>query len=390
MFRCNIKTLVYSLVFLVTGCAGDIDVYKPVEAPFVTNQIKVTKVWSRSIGSGVDDFYSQLSPVFDDENIYAASRDGDVYAFNKLTGERLWDIDLDDEIENDDRRSSRLSGVSIGDNHVYVSSENGYLYTLDKTEGNLLWKVDVGAEILAVPTTDNEKVYVLSINGEVFAYDCFTGEQQWQTGIDNVILSLRGNSNPIVIDGVVMYGTVEGKINLISAQNGLLLQQLKVGIPSGKTKLERLADVNASPLLISNELYAVAYKGDFQGYLLPSANVIWKRQYNSSQNMAFDLSDIAFTDTSGHVYAIIRIDGSQRWVNTALTYRKVTSPSYFKDYVLVGDYEGYLYWLDNATGEFKAMIQVDDSGLYTAPIADEDLVYIQTKGGDLYAYKLEE
>ncbi len=391
MFGLNIKFFILPALLVLAGCSNEVDVYQPVPAPIVENKINVQLVWSRSVGSGVGRYYSQLTPVFDEERIYAASRNGDVRAFNKVTGENIWHLDLDDEEENDDRRSARLSGgVALDDEHLYIASENGYLYTLNKEDGSLLWKANVGSEVLAVPTSDNQKVYVLSVNGELFAYDVASGKKVWATGKDNNILSLRGNSNPVAISGIVMYGTVDGKINFISAENGLLVRQLNVGVAHGKTNLARLNDVNSSPLILANEIYTVAFNGDLQGFILPKANTLWARQYASYQNMAYDLSDIALTDRDSHVYGIIRVDGSQRWVNTSLTYRNVTAPAYFKDYVLVGDYEGYLYWLDSATGEFAAMIEVDSDGLNTAPLPDEDLVYIQSKGGDLYAYRLVE
>ena len=41
--------------------------------------------------------------------------------------------------------------------------------------------------------------------------------------------------------------------------------------------------------------------------------------------------------------------------------------------------------MDDATGEIKSMRQIDSSGLYTAPVADEQAMYIQARDGSLYA-----
>lgn len=378
-----------ALTMLVVGCSSEVDVYQPVPAPEFSNQLQVKTLWSRSVGSGVGKYYSQLSPIYDDEHVYAASRNGDVYAFMKEDGSRVWHTDLDDEDENDDRRSTRLSGgLTVDDSKLYVASENGYVYALDAKEGTLLWKHFVGIEMLSAPATLGNKVFVLSVSGQLICLNAEDGSQLWATGNDNGLLSLRGNSTPVTLPGIVLYGTVDGKVNVVSAEQGLLMTQLQVGVPHGKTKLARLNDVNASPLIISNEIYTIAFNGDLKGFILPNANTIWVRKYASYQNMAYDLSDIAITDKNGHVYGIIRVDGSERWVNTALTYRGVTAPAYYGDYVLVGDYEGYLYWIDSATGEFKEKLEIDSSGLYTAPLVDDEVIYVQSRGGDLYALKL--
>ena len=158
-----------------------------------------------------------------------------------------------------------------------------------------------------------------------------------------------------------------------------------MNVSSGATKIARLNDVNSTPLNILNEVYTVAFNGNLQGVVLPELKHLWKRQYSSCLNMASDSTDLAITDVSGHVYAIIRVDGTQRWANTSLTYRNVTAPAYFKRHVVVGDYEGYIYLMDDATGEIKSMRQIDSSGLYTAPVADEQAMYIQARDGSLYA-----
>ena len=62
-------------------------------------------------------------------------------------------------------------------------------------------------------------------------------------------------------------------------------------------------------------------------------------------------------------------------------------PNADRDYVVVGDVEGYLYWLDRTDGSIKAMQQLDSSGLYAAPLVDGDTLYVQSRGGKLYAIK---
>ena len=94
----------------IAGCSSEVDVYVPVPVPEFENQIDLEVVWSSSVGTGVGRFFSSLHPAFDAERVYAASRNGDVYAFNKKSGSRIWHLDLDDEDENDNRRSARISG----------------------------------------------------------------------------------------------------------------------------------------------------------------------------------------------------------------------------------------------------------------------------------------
>lgn len=247
------------MAMLTTGCVPDVDVYQPVPAPEFTNTINMKVLWSSSVGSGVGKYYSQLSPVYDGERIYAASRNGDVYALDKKDGSRIWHTDLDDEEENDDRRSTRLSGgITLEGDNLYITSENGYIYALDTVDGALKWKFNVGEEIVSAPCVGISNVIALTISGKLVAVDTHTGEKTWITGSDNSMISLRGDSTPIAIaGGVIMYGTSDGKINIVHENNGILVRSLVVGIPRGSTRLARLVDVTNTPLMISNELYVV-------------------------------------------------------------------------------------------------------------------------------------
>ncbi|MGN1393534.1 MAG: outer membrane protein assembly factor BamB [Succinivibrionaceae bacterium] len=374
----------------LAGCVRDVDVYQPVPVPEFKNTVNMKVLWKTSVGSGVHNFYSQLSPVYNELHIFAASRNGDVYALDKNDGSKVWHVDLDDEDENDDRRSPRLSGgLTIDGDSLYVTSENGYLYAIDATNGELKWKYNLGNESVSAPCTSVYNVIVLTSSGNLVAVNAETGEKVWETGGNNTMISLRGKSSPIAVKGgAIIYGTVDGKLNIVREDNGVLVQQLVVGMPRGATRLDRLVDVTNTPLQISNELYAVGYNGTLQGWLLPNLSNMMNLKYTSTQNMAYDSTDIAITDKSSHIYAIARADGSQRWVNTSLTFRGVTAPAYFGNYVVVGDFEGYLYLMDYATGDFVYKNELNDSGFYTAPLVDDKLLYIQSRDGDLYALSL--
>lgn len=372
---------------LLAGCVADVDVYEPVPAPVVNNTLEVKHLWSRSIGWGVGDYYSRLRPALDDERVYAASRDGDVYAFNKLTGEKLWHVDLEDGEENDERRTVGLSGgITIGDGVIYIAAENGYVYALKAADGTLLWKYNTGSEIVAAPACDYSQVYVMSSFGQLTAINSTTGERAWTGGTDSKMLALRGTSAPVVLNGgLVMYGTSDGKLNFVRADRGLMVKQVPVGNAHGTTRLARLNDVVTTPLVISNEIYITGLAGNLTGIVYPRFQNMWSRNYSSYQDLAYDLSDLALTDRNSHIHAIIRIDGSERWVNSALTYRSVTGPAYLGDYVIVGDYEGYLYWLDGADGRFVNKEKLDSSGIYTAPVVDGNIAYVVTRNGELWA-----
>ena len=81
------------LLALVSACSSDVKIYvAPV--PEVDNQFEPDEVWSARVGDGVDDFYTRLRPAVAYGKVFAASRFGDIEAFDAASGESLWQTDV--------------------------------------------------------------------------------------------------------------------------------------------------------------------------------------------------------------------------------------------------------------------------------------------------------
>ncbi|MEZ6932089.1 outer membrane protein assembly factor BamB [Aeromonas sp. S16(2024)] len=356
--------------------------------PVVESAFSADTQWSSSVGDGIGDFYSQLQPVVDEDHIYAAARDGDVTAFDRNSGETLWSVDLADLPINADKRSARLSGGLVSRyGKLFLGSENGVVYALNEANGEVLWQTTVPGEVVASPAVEDGRVVVLTTSGRLVALDTDEGKLQWTLSEEQPPLTLRSASTPVITNGAVLYGRADGKVGIALLSNGQPVRQSKVADPRGATELDRMVDVDASPLIAGDELYAIAYNGQLMARKLMTGDEVWKRKYSGYRDLAMTGNAIVLTDSRSHLFAVDRRNGLELWSNTQLENRTVTAPVVLGDYVVVGDVEGYLYWLDRTDGSIKAMQQLDSSGLYAAPLVDGDTLYVQSRGGKLYAIK---
>ncbi|MDX7898089.1 outer membrane protein assembly factor BamB [Aeromonas media] len=356
--------------------------------PVVESAFSADTKWSSSVGDGIGDFYSQLQPVVEEDHIYAAARDGDVTAFERNSGETLWSVDLADLPINADKRSARLSGGLVSRyGKLFLGSENGVVYALNEANGEVLWQTTVPGEVVASPAVEDGRVVVLTTSGRLLALDTDEGKLQWTLSEEQPPLTLRSASTPVITNGAVLYGRADGKVGIALLSNGQPVRQSKVADPRGATELDRMVDVDASPLIAGDELYAIAYNGQLMARKLMTGDEVWKRKYSGYRDMAVTGNAIVLTDSRSHLFAVDRRNGLELWSNTQLENRTVTAPVVLGDYVVVGDVEGYLYWLDRTDGSIKAMQQLDSSGLYAAPLVDGDTLYVQSRGGKLYAIK---
>ncbi|RYU68380.1 outer membrane protein assembly factor BamB [Aliivibrio finisterrensis] len=368
-------TFGFSMLF---GCASEEDTIVMAPVPVVQNQFEPTMEWTSSIGDGVGHYFSRLTPVYAYQKVYVASRDGLVKALDPENGKTIWEQDL----EQDD--TARLSGgLTLTYGKVFIGSENGELITLDAETGEELWREKVDGEVLAKPLADEGYVIIHTSRGALVAFDAETGVEQWQINSEVPNLTLRGDSAPVSISGGVFWGMSNGRLAAALISKGQLLWQQPVGTPKGATEIDRLVDVDASPLILGGRLYTIGYNGQLIALDLRTGQPVWKRNYSSAINMSSDGKRLFLVTEKDHVVAVDARSGTELWNNEELEYRQLTSPTIIDNYIVVADSEGYLHWLDRDTGLFMSQQEIDSDGIAVSPILVEDSFVIVTREGDI-------
>lgn len=346
--------------------------------------------WDASVGNGVGDYFSRIQPVVAYGKVVSVSREGEAYAFDEQSGDQVWHADLSD-IENkrgffDDKEPALISGgVVAGINKAFFGSENGEVFALDIENGELAWKGKVKGEVIAAPALDSGKLVVNTASGVMKAFNASNGQDDWQIEQDVPPLTLRGISAPVIAGGGVIVGSADGSLSVYLLEQGRQGWTVDIGEAAGSTELERVIDVDSTPLIYGDNIYSVSSRGNLSAVELRSGRVLWQRQYSSYREVSISGNSLFLTDVKGHVYAIDRNNGLELWSQLSFTNRGVTGPVPQGNYVVVGDFEGYLHWLDQDTGEIVSRHHVDSSGIHATPTVENNVLYSQARNGDLEA-----
>ncbi|KGK21399.1 membrane biogenesis protein [Vibrio navarrensis] len=372
-------------VGILAGCAGEEDTIVMAPVPQVKSQFTPKSSWSASVGDGVGHYFSKLAPEYAYDKVFIASRDGEVKALDPQKGNTLWRAQLGKD------GSAKLSGgITAAYSQVFIGSENGEVIALDQETGEEKWRVAVAGEVLAKPVAEGSLVIVNTSNGILIALDQTNGEQKWAISTDVPNLTLRGDSTPVAVSGGVFWGTANGRLAAAIVERGQLIWQQPVGTPKGATEIDRLVDVDSSPILLGGNLYVVGYNGQLIGIDLRSGKATWKRNYSSAIDMATDGSRLFLVTDKDHLVAVDARSGTELWENAQLQHRLLTAPVIVNNYLVVGDSEGYLHWLDKSTGEFVAQQMVNDSGFAVGPTVLPDGYLIVTRNGKIKKLTLSE
>ena len=81
-----------------------------------------------------------------------------------------------------------------------------------------------------------------------------------------------------------------------------------------------------------------------------------------------------------------RRTGVSGWEEDALERREITGPAGAGSVVIVGDFEGYVHFLDATSGDFVARRRVSNAAIVAAPLVVGELVYVLATDGTLAVF----
>ncbi|BBV64882.1 MULTISPECIES: outer membrane protein assembly factor BamB [Kluyvera] len=376
-------------VTLLSGCSlfsGEEDVVKMSPLPTVENQFTPSTAWDVSVGSGIGDFYSNLHPAYADSVVYAADRKGTVKALNADDGKEVWSVNLAEKDGWFSRKPALLSGgLTVAGGHVYVGSEKAQVYALDAGDGAVVWKTTAAGEVLSRPTVSDGLVLVHTSNGQLQALDENSGVVKWTVNLDMPALSLRGESAPAVAYGAAIVGGDNGRVSAVLMQQGQMIWQQRISQATGSTEIDRLSDVDTTPVIVNGVVYALAYNGNLTALDLRSGQIMWKRELGSVNDFIVDGDRIYIVDQNDRLLALTTDGGVTLWTQSDLLHRLLTSPALYNGSLVVGDAEGYMHWINPEDGRFVAQQKVDSAGFLTDPVVADGKLLIQAKDGTVYA-----
>ena len=339
---------------VLAGCSTSDTFEQPAPVPEISSSVGLESVWTMDVGDGHDDKFLYLAPLNTGDRLYAASADGEVYAVGSENGEVFWSRDLDEQIS---------AGVGGDQGNLYVVSRDAELMALSREDGSALWEQPLPNEVLASPQSNGRLVVAQTIDGKVLAFDAATGEQAWQYDSDVPVLSIRAAASPLVGADLVLAALANGKLMAISTETGQPVWQYEVGQPQGRTELERLVDVAGEPLILESAAMIVGYQGKLALIDLQTGQEIWSRPASSLQSPMIGNGNIFVAGANGDITAYRGSDRRELWVQDRLSWRQPTQPVVFEDYLLIGDFEGYIHMLSLEDGSLVGQLEFDDEGL---------------------------
>ena len=398
----HLSWLVLLCAFAMSGCSwfskktGN----EPMELVDFKETLDLDKAWSRGIGDGQNKGFSSLTPALDGDAIYAVDYEGLVVALDNKSGKKLWTRKINREDQGlwkwlksffvtTDPNRQIVGGIAAENGLLLVATYAGEVMALSKDTGDELWRKQLPGEVVSAPRTNGSVVAAQTVNGKLFALDAKTGDQLWFYDNPPPVLTLRGTPSPIVTDTATYAGFSNGRMMAFNPSNGLILWEQRIASPKGRSELERMVDIHASPLIKDGVIYVGTFQGRISALARGTGSPIWGVDGSTSENIAVSADKVFVAHTDGKLVAYNLSTGEQLWSNEKMLRRLLNGPQVFGDYVAVVDFEGYMHVVNQSDGEFVARTRVDRKGARAPMLTDGEILYVYTNRGKLIAFQAE-
>jgi len=355
----------------------EIELREPLELTEIVPQVRIQQNWQVSLSGDIEDTRIPLRPHVYADKIAYTSTGGDVAVYDIASGRSIYSSSAAESVS---------AGVGGNEQILIVGTLDGDVLAINQSDASQVWSVNIGSEIVAIAHTQGEKAIIRTNDNRIVALSMVTGEKLWTASQTSPVLTLRGASVPLVKDGIIYAGMDNGKVIAVSSDSGNVIWESRVSIPSGRSELERIVDIDGQLAADSEHIYAASYHGRVVAISRINGRINWSRDIPSTVGVAVDDTLVYVTDRDDNVWALEKDTGISVWKQEDLLYRQLSAPVVQSNAVLVGDLEGYIHALSKEDGSIIGRANLSKEAIHTSSLSTSSAAYIMDANGRLASY----
>lgn len=307
----------------------------------IEEELQLSQQWRYQVGSGMGTGYARLQPASQAGQIYVASANGLVESLSLESGSVNWSTNVQAQL---------TAAIAVDETKGFIASDDGDVIALNLVDGEEVWRSQIKSEVLSVPVVNNNQLAVQTVDGKLYLLSTDNGKVLWSFDSNLPTLSIRGTSQPVFHENMLLAGFANGKVVGLNVNNGAILWQERVGIPAGRSELERLVDVDGRLLVKDDTLFVVGYQGHVMAIDLRSGKAKWKREASSYHGPLSGLGNIYMVSDNDHIIAIDDQTTNDVWSQADLEGRQLSEPVLFANHIAFTDYQGYIHLIKQVDG----------------------------------------
>ncbi len=337
------------LVFLTSSCSSldslrfwqsdEIDPDEPKILSSFSNQKTITIAWKKSFKG--ENKMGNFQPDFSSQNLFFSDITGNVVSINPETGIENWSSKL----------NFLASGTAAGFGIVIVSDIEGNVIALNQNDGSELWTSNVKGEVLTKAAIDAKIVVVKTGSGGLIGLERETGNIQWSYRSKLPLLTVRGNSSPIIVDDRIYASFDNGRLAVFEIDSGFPIWDGAISYVSGVSELENLIDSDSDPVVDGGLVYTTNYQGNLNIFDVAQKRSVWSYETSSFYSPIITRGMLMVIEADSQIKSFSLKTLEESWINDDYLNRSLSNAVTYKGNIVTGDYEGYLHIIDPLNGK---------------------------------------
>jgi len=380
-------------IFLLQGCSSTSKTVRiPTELQPVEQQHKLGLDWQINVNLLAEADGRSLGMTSDSSQLYVASSSGLLTALQmqnqaRYTDQVVWQTRID---------AALLAGPVVVGDSLLVGSAKGDMIALDTQSGQVRWVTHLAAELVSTPVVSGGLLLVRTNDGRLVALNHQTGAVIWTADHQMPNLFLRGAAPVVVQDDTVYIGRESGFLEALSLQSGEKLWDARIATPSGRTDLERMVDIQATPVLADGRLFVLSYNGRMVAINPANGNLIWAKDLSGFRDFIVHNHVIYLIDQDDIIRALDPSTGTEYWNQQGLKFRRLSdvrldNSNLAQPLLLLSDGLGYMHWVEpkdgRIVGRFKHVNHVDVGQEVLDIYQQGSRYYVLDADGNISAYR---
>src|SRR4051795_2878588 len=260
---------------------------------------------------------------------------------------------------------------------LYYVNNSGMAFAVDAKNGKRRWKRKVASLNASSPAWNQNRIFIATLQpGAIIALNAKNGHKIWKKSLPS-----RAESSPIVVGGVVYFGSENGTVYAYRAKNGRKVWTYHAA-----------GAVKAGLAYSKGNLYFGDYSGEVTALRAKNGSKVWSTgtsgaSFNRSGQFystpAVKYGRVFLGNTDGLVYSFVARSGQLAWRHSTGAYvyaaPAVASVPRLGPTVFIASYDGNFYALDARSGGVR-WAHNDGGKISGAPTVVGRVVYYSSLG----------
>ena len=353
----------------------------------------IKESWSIDIGSGTNDTdWLIAQPIMADGRVYTMDAETEIAAFNAISGDEIWRLELAPE---DEEEGYVGCGLAYEAGRIFVATGFAELICLDANTGKIIWRRKMDNPFRTAPTVRNNRVYAVTLANKLYAVYGSNGQTIWtHSGIEEPP-NLIGGANPAVDAGVVVVTYSSGEVAALKVENGKELWTDSLAGVRKTNSATTLTTIRGRPIIDRGLVFVISNNDRLTAINLRTGKRIWERSIGGIES-PWVAGDFIFVLTNNsELVALSRQKGNIYWVNNLAKWEDPedktgriiwTGPVLTSDRLIVTSSTGEALSISPYSGQTLGKIEMPD-GVTIGPIVARDTIYFLSDDADLIAYR---